>query len=38
VAANGGLGGFGSGLSLKQSLLHHEGVFITTKATKSTKI
>ena len=38
VAANGGLGGFGSGLSLKQALLHHEGVFITTKATKSTKI
>ena len=38
VAANGGLGGFGSGLGLKQALLHHEGVFITTKATKSTKI
>ena len=28
VAANGGLGGFGSGLSLKQALLHHEGVLI----------
>ena len=27
VAANGGLGGFGSGLSLKKALLHHEGVF-----------
>jgi O-6-methylguanine DNA methyltransferase len=25
VAANGGLGGFGSGLSLKQALLDHEG-------------
>jgi O-6-methylguanine DNA methyltransferase len=38
VAANGGLGGFGGGLSLKKALLQHEGVFITTKATKSTKI
>ena len=28
VAANGGLGGFGSGLSLKQALLRHEGVSI----------
>ena len=27
VAANGGLGGFGSGLSLKEALLRHEGVF-----------
>jgi O-6-methylguanine DNA methyltransferase len=27
VAANGGLGGFGSGLSIKQALLRHEGVF-----------
>ena len=28
VAANGGLGGFGSGLDLKKSLLQHEGVLI----------
>jgi len=28
VAANGGLGGFGSGLSLKEALLRHEGVSI----------
>jgi len=28
VAANGGLGGFGSGLSLKEALLMHEGVSI----------
>jgi O-6-methylguanine DNA methyltransferase len=34
VAANGGLGGFGSGLHLKEALLHHEGVCITTKSTK----
>jgi methylated-DNA-[protein]-cysteine S-methyltransferase len=27
VAAHGGLGGFGSGLSLKEALLRHEGVF-----------
>jgi len=27
VAANGGLGGFGSGLSLKKALLQHEGIF-----------
>jgi O-6-methylguanine DNA methyltransferase len=27
VAANGGLGGFGSGLSLKKALLEHEGVW-----------
>ena len=38
VAANGGLGGFGGGLHLKEALLHHEGVCITTKTTKSTKI
>jgi len=28
VAANGGLGGFGSGLSLKEALLRHEGVSV----------
>ena len=27
VAANGGLGGFGSGLGIKKALLRHEGVF-----------
>jgi O-6-methylguanine DNA methyltransferase len=27
VAAHGGLGGFGSGLDVKQALLNHEGVF-----------
>jgi O-6-methylguanine DNA methyltransferase len=28
VAANGGLGGFGSGLSIKEALLKHEGVSV----------
>jgi len=28
VAANGGLGGFGSGLSVKEALLRHEGVSV----------